>query len=342
MGLRDVRGQDRALRALGQALAQGRFHHAYRFEGPEGVGKEMTAMALARVLNCTDPGELTLEDEADVTLPADCGRCKQCRMIEAGGHPDVRVVAPPADRTVINIASIRELHGWVAYPPSEGRAKVVVVRDADRITEEAANAFLKMLEEPPSRTHFFLVTSRPHNLLNTVSSRSVPVRFAPLAPEDLDAVLRSLVTDERERARIDDVARLSGGSVSSALSQLSEQWGETLETVVSLDAAYAGSVADVVTLLEDVPMGRAHVETLLTFLEMFYRDVAYVGVTGDAEGLLLRPLEDAIRERARSLPPERASAMALAVPAHRSLLAGYVNPRMVLERLYMELESAAV
>ncbi len=339
MGLSSIRGQDRAIGTLGHAMKQGRLHHAYRFEGPGGVGKELTALCVARLLNCETPGihEIRTEGHETVAVPDFCARCRSCRKIEAGNHPDVKLLFAEKGKASISIAQIRELFGFVVYPPSEGKVKAIIVRDADRITEEAANALLKMLEEPPPRTHFFLVTARPHSMLHTITSRSVPVRFAPLGPADMKAVLAGIVGVEQEPGQLDAVIALSGGSVSSALSHLSAEWAEVIELVVRMDEAFDRGTAAMVTLLDDVAISRASAETLLTFLEMFYRDVAWLGVTGDPEGLMLHSIEPQITARARTLSARRASAMALRLPEHRALLQGYVNPRMVLERLHMEL-----
>lgn len=345
MGLSEIRGQDRALRTLGLAYEQGRLHHAYRFQGPEGVGKELTAMAMARVLNCQQPSTYEIPGEESrqaVTLPDFCGHCGACRKVASGNHPDVRMVTPEKGKARIAIAQIRELQGWVVYPPGEGRHKVVVVRDADRITEEAANAFLKMLEEPPPTTHFFLVTARPHNMLTTISSRSVPIRFMPLGDDDLREVLSRLLVEEEQRAQVDSIITLSEGSVTRAIMYLSEEYTEVMQTVVRLDRAYAGGIDELGNVLDDVAISRGSVALILNFLEMFYRDVAYLGVTGDPGGLMLRSVETHILERVDTLDPARASAMALLIPEHRQLLEGYVNPRMVLERLYGQLKSERV
>ena len=344
VGLSDIRGQDRALRALGLAMDQDRFHHAYRFEGPDGVGKELAALGLAKVLNCREGRTLSLEagdGQGAVTLPDFCGACLSCRKIESGNHPDVMTMSTEKKKTVITIKQVRELHGYVMYPPSEGEAKIVIVRDADRVTEEAANAFLKLLEEPPARTHFFLVTSRPHRLLPTITSRSVPVRFSPLETADMNAVLRGLLPDEPEERR-EGIAAMSGGSVSTAMAQVTEEWSEALEHVVALDRAFAGGVQDVVQALDDIPMGREETGRLLSLLEMWYRDVAYLGATGDRQGLMLKALEDEVARRAETLDPGAASNMTLQIPEHRALLENYVNPRMVIERLYMQLRSEDV
>ncbi len=344
MGLAAIRGQDRALRAVGLAMEQGRFHHAYRFEGPEGVGKELAALSLAKVLNCREGRTHTLEagDGQDaVTLPDFCGACLSCRKIETANHPDVLTLSTEKKKTVISIKQVRELHGYVMYPPSEGDAKVIIVRDADRVTEEAANAFLKLLEEPPGRTHFFLVTARPHRLLPTITSRSVPVRFSPLDIGDMTAVLGALLPGEPAE-RIEAVAAMSGGSVSAALEHVSEEWSEALERVVALDRAFAGGVHDVVQVLDEIAIGREEAGRLLSLLEMWYRDVAYMGVTGDRGGIMLKALEEHIVRRAGTLPPAMASTFTLRIPEHRALLENYVNPRMVIERLYMQLKSENV
>ncbi|MBW2263182.1 MAG: DNA polymerase III subunit delta' [Deltaproteobacteria bacterium] len=344
MGLARIRGQNRALRAVGLAMEQNRFHHAYRFEGPEGVGKELTALSIAKVLNCREGRTLVLEagDGQDaVTLPDFCGECISCRKIESGNHPDVQTLTTVKKKAAISIKQVRELHGYIMYPPSEGKAKVIIVRNADRVTEEAANAFLKLLEEPPARTHFFLVTARPHRLLPTITSRSVPVRFSPLDPADMMTILGGLLPDEPPE-QIESIAAMSGGSMEAALAHVSEEWSQALEQVVALDRAFAGGVHGVVQLLDEIPIGRQEVGRLLSLLEMWYRDVAYLGVTGDRQGLMLKALEDDVARRSETLSPGMASTMTLRIPEHRALLENYVNPRMVIERLYMQLKSEDV
>jgi len=135
---------------------------------------------------------------------------------------------------------------------------------------------------------------------------------------------------------------MSGGSMEAALAHVSEEWSQALEQVVALDRAFAGGVHGVVQLLDEIPIGRQEVGRLLSLLEMWYRDVAYLGVTGDRQGLMLKALEDDVARRAGTLSPGMASTMTLRIPEHRALLENYVNPRMVIERLYMQLKSEDV
>ena len=192
-----VAGQDTAVESLRRALAGGRTHHAYLFEGPEGVGKERAAFGLAQALVCTDS---TASGSA-------CGTCSACSRAvpkESGGlalHPDVIVLGrglyEPAqigrktpESKELSIDQVRTLVlARAAFPPHEGRAKVFVVRAADELSVSAANALLKTLEEPGNATHFILLTSRKAALLSTIRSRTLALRFGPLPPSVVERIL---------------------------------------------------------------------------------------------------------------------------------------------------------
>jgi DNA polymerase-3 subunit delta' len=221
-GFGHVRAQATAVDTLTLALRSGRVHHAYRFEGPEGVGKELAAFALARALVCTG-GD-----------PLGCGRCSACTraLTLAEGdpptpkHPDLRLVQrglytkeqighvreEVAEISVQQVRSIVLAHA--SFPPHEGRAKVFLVRAADELSTGAANAMLKTLEEPRQGTHFILLTSRPNRLLDTIRSRTLPIRFGPL-PDDVvrDVLVAAGVPAERHDLAIE----LAAGSASAAI-----------------------------------------------------------------------------------------------------------------------------
>lgn len=173
-----LRGQPRVVSLLERALERGRVAHAYLFTGPEGAGKTTAALALAAALNCeAQPG-------------VGCGgTCGPCAKIEAGIHPDVRVLERQGAARIIPIESVRrEVVAACALPPHEARARVFVVEEAGALQGPAANALLKTLEEPPPRTHFVLATTAPDQLLPTIRSRCQRVSFSEL-PEDLRAEL---------------------------------------------------------------------------------------------------------------------------------------------------------
>jgi DNA polymerase-3 subunit delta' len=238
--LATVRGQPTALETLRRALASGRVHHAYLFDGPNGVGKERAAFGLAQALVCErreGVPQARAERESgrhDERLPhADaCGECKACvRAVPSPDqgrpmHPDVVVLErglydPAAigrrspEVQDISIDQVRTLVlSRAAFPPYEGRARIFIIRRAEELSQSAANALLKTLEEPGSRTHFVLLSSSADALPPTIRSRTQRVRFGRL-PED---VIRELLVERGvDPARAVEVAARAEGSMAVAL-----------------------------------------------------------------------------------------------------------------------------
>ncbi len=145
-------------------LKQKRLAHAYMFIGPSGVGKFETAREIAKTVNCESG-----------TLPCEC---ISCRRIESGSHPDVKVLSCGLGET-IKIEEIRDLIAQVQLRPFEARYKVFIIRNAETLTLEAANALLKTLEEPSATSLLILTTSVPEKNLGTIRSRCQPVYFFP-------------------------------------------------------------------------------------------------------------------------------------------------------------------
>lgn len=237
MGFSHLLGQDPAKRVLEHALSGGAVHHAYRFEGPRGVGKTTAAMAFAAALLCPED-------------PLGCGKCSSCARAstlsptapEVPAHPDLLFVGrglypqnliSASEANGISVEQVRRIiQPRMGFPPHEGKALVVLIFDADELTVSAANALLKTLEEPPPSTHFVLMTSRPARLLDTIVSRTLRVRFGPL-PEAAIATLlareghsealaaRSSGSLERARALAEPERRARGQSfVDHALSAI--------------------------------------------------------------------------------------------------------------------------
>jgi DNA polymerase-3 subunit delta' len=253
MPFSDILGQSTAVDTLKRALELGKVHHAYRFEGPDGVGKEKAAFALAQCLVCTEPkGKLA------------CGACSACRRVvtmsegppQVPKHPDVVLLerglypaavlgTESAETNTINLPQVKKLvQSRVGYPPHEGQALVFIIRRADELNVNAANALLKTLEEPPEKTHFILLTHRPHRLLDTIRSRTLAVRFAPLSDENLGIILDRLGADR-------SVIPLAAGSAAQAMAMSDEQQLSAKQAFVSALSASI-EAPDLATALSDI------------------------------------------------------------------------------------------
>jgi DNA polymerase-3 subunit delta' len=200
-----VRGHEAQIRAFERVVQRGRLAHAYLFTGPPGIGKRLFAEELAKALLCEAPAGKRLEA---------CDHCAACTQIAAGTHADYFVAGRPEESLELPIAVMREFCQKFGLKPARGRGKVAILDDADDLNEEAANCFLKTLEEPPPKSVLLLIGSSADRLLPTIVSRCQVVHFQPLTEE---VVKELLVTQGVEdQALVQRVARLSGGSPGQA------------------------------------------------------------------------------------------------------------------------------
>jgi len=228
MSLRQITGHRHLLDLIARAVSCGTLPPSLIFAGPEGVGKRMSAVALAQLMNCLEPGKFNGLDA--------CGSCASCKRIARSVHADVLMIEP-GDTGAIRIDQVRDAIERAAYKPFEGRRRVVIINDAEALNIEAQNALLKTLEEPPTASSFILVTSRPDMLLPTVLSRCQRLRFGRLSPGDVAAVLiRDHAYAETDAHA---AASLSDGSVGRALEGATDEFVEAREAATELIAAVA-------------------------------------------------------------------------------------------------------
>ena len=201
MALKDVVGQDHITRLLMASIEDSHLAGAYLLTGNEGSGKRFLAYQFAKALNCAEG------------LGDSCNRCLPCRKIENGNHPDVKEIS--AGEASIKIDSIRELRDEINLKPFEGRWKVFIIPDAERLSLSASNSLLKTLEEPPTKSLIVLTAANPGQIIPTVQSRCQRLFFRPLDVEVMERVLveRWGFSSEEARSR----AIVSGGSLGEGL-----------------------------------------------------------------------------------------------------------------------------
>jgi DNA polymerase-3 subunit delta' len=190
-------GQEAAVESLRSAIESDRLGHAYVFVGPRGVGRAPAALALAASVNCPDGG---------------CGECAVCTKVLRKAHPDVHHVSAEGGQIVVD--QVRAVREDAARAPYEGRMKVFIVDEAERLNPAAANALLKVLEEPPASALFVLMTDAPDDMLPTVTSRCRRVDFVPLGHGEIVEVLTQHHRVDPDRA---SWAAAAGGNLATAL-----------------------------------------------------------------------------------------------------------------------------
>jgi DNA polymerase-3 subunit delta' len=213
MSFHDIYGHEKKIEIIQKALTQQRIGHAYLFSGIQAIGKRTLAREFIKAINC----------EKSDSLYDSCNECVSCRKIDRESHPDVFFVEAKnqlikgefIESQFIRIATIREIQEQMKCKPLEARRRVFIIDDADKMNDEAANAFLKVLEEPTESNVLILITAKPYSLRPTIISRCQHIRFNPL---DSSTVVRFLVNEknmDNHKAML--LAALSGGSIGNAL-----------------------------------------------------------------------------------------------------------------------------
>ncbi len=203
-------GQPEVLSLLKNCLQTGNLAHAYLFVGPPHVGKTTLALDLAQALNCQG-------------IEPPCGECQSCRRILSGKHADVTIIelnsssntAETKPRVKIGIDGIKELERQANLSPYEGKYKIFIIDGAENLSGEAANCFLKTLEEPPAGVIFILLTAEETQLLQTVVSRCQRLELKPMPNVEVENILVESRGIDSDRARF--LARLSDGCLGWAL-----------------------------------------------------------------------------------------------------------------------------
>ena len=191
--------------------------HAYRIHGPRGSGKRTLAIEIAAALNCKGNGS---------TLP--CGKCNTCRRIRSGQFTDLKTLALAEGKATIGVEEVRTLREDMFLTATESEYKIYVFADADKLTPQAQNALLKVLEEPPERVLILLLSESPDRLLGTIKSRAPAIRMARFSPEKLDAYLQQYCMEavslsRRDPQRYRELLYSADGVIGQALELMDEK-----------------------------------------------------------------------------------------------------------------------
>jgi len=311
MVFENILGQQRVKNFFEKALKSQRLSHAYLFVGDRGVGKEATALELAKALFCEKSGACSAEP------------CPNCMRVSKLSYPDLHFIFPaPAiikDKAkekvneakrvqilesvaanpylraelwanpMISIDKIRELRRQSSYKSFEGRGRIAIIVDAERMSEEAANSVLKILEEPPEKMYLLMISSRPNLLLPTISSRCQIIKFEPLKATEIEQAIIENYNIEQEKSRL--TSRLASGSYRRAVELLDdniqEMQNQSLEFFRKSVQSEFTQILYVDELLKACQRDLKKVKDLLSLLLIWFRDALVFRETGESNQELL-------------------------------------------------------
>jgi len=329
-----VRGQDQLVRALEVGLSLGRLSHAYLFVGPKHIGKKTLALDLARAVNC-------LQENG-----RPCLHCDQCVRISAFNHADVRVIdlsAPDGTSSrskEIGIDVIREIKHQVILKPFEGRYRVFIFDGAENLSEEAANALLKTLEEPPQQVLIILLTAWEDAVLPTILSRCQRLMLRLLPKEQ---VVRELVEHHSVAdGAAERLARLSRGCLGWAITALNDPEvlsirNDRLEVISSMTGAdLENRFSYAAELSSQYFRERDDVREILYLWLGWWRDILLLG-QGAEEYIQNLDFMETLSQQAEKLTLVQKMHVVRSVCRTLDVLEHNVNPRLALEVMMLAL-----
>lgn len=339
-------GNQRVKDLLKRMIAQGRLPGALLFTGQEGIGKKEFALEVARNLNCRS----LIKNEA-------CGKCGPCTRISKinfppeseaeqwnqiiwTDHPDVGIVVAP--RRLLRVEQMRHIEREANYRPFEGKARVFLVDDADRLNDASANALLKILEEPPPTSLLILITARPAMLLPTIRSRCQMIRFSPLTADELETYLVKNQLSDKSAARLR--AHTAEGSLRRALSGDITSFTEQRQAMMAVLNALVVK-GDPVSLLRSAEelneaQYKEEFEARLEVLETLIRDAWMLSLGVEPSNLVNEDLLDQLQNVAKKLEPARASEWILLIEDMREQLVVNINRKAATDALFMSMATS--
>lgn len=274
-----IQGHEQIKNDLRQLLAEKRLPHALLFTGIEGIGKNLTAKVLAKVLLCS--GE-----------EKPCNICPSCRAFDVQNHPDFYYLEPEGKANNIKIEQIRQMQSQIALSPYLADKRVVIINDAETMNEAAENSLLKTLEEPTGDVVFILVTANKDLLLPTILSRCMKLYFAPLLEDEIKIILKSKYVVEENKATV--IAKLSGGSMKRAISFLDDDNFNLCQNAMDFLSRDLNA-KDIWQISDDFSaMDKAKIKQWADFLQMIIRDLLLLRAEADDNLLYNRDKKDVL------------------------------------------------
>ena len=325
-GFRDMIGHEQTIEHLQNAIQSNKVSHAYLFQGEPGSGKGMMADAFAMTLQCSENG-------TDA-----CGHCHSCRQAVGRNHPDIIYVTHEKPGS-IGVDDIRDqLVGDVMIKPYNGKYKIYIVEEAEKMTPQAQNALLKTLEEPPAYAVILLLTTNASVLLDTIRSRCVLLNLKPVPDEKVRRYLMEHLEIPDYQAEI--CVAFAQGSIGKAVTLASSENFNAIKASAMhlMSTVKEKDINDVINTVKEVQQYKVDIRDYLDILAVWFRDVLYFKATRDVDGVIFKDQLKNIRKSSSTSSYEGLEQILNAIQTAKTRLDANVNFDLTMELLFLTIK----
>ena len=323
---KDVVGHKDILKYISSAVENNRVSHAYILNGERGSGKKMLANLFAMTLLCE-----TGDNEP-------CGKCHSCKQAESGNHPDIIRVTHEKPNS-ISVDDIRtQVNNTVDIKPYQGPYKVYIIPQADMMTQQAQNAILKTIEEPPSYAVFLLLTENAETLLPTINSRCVMLKLRNIK----DTLIKKYLMENLEIPdyKADMCTAFAQGNMGRAIMLAnSDHFNEIREEAVQLLKHISEmELNEIVAAVKNISVYKLEITDYLDIIMIWYRDVLLYKATKEIDKVVFKDQLQSIKEQARKSSYEGIELILESLEKAKARLKANVNFDLVMELLFLTIK----
>ena len=325
-GFDEIVGHEQIIEHLTAAIEMGKTSHAYIFNGPEYSGKRLLAESFAMALQCENHD------------PKGCGRCRSCRQVQGHNQPDVIYVSHEKPNT-IGVDDIRvQLNNDIQVKPYSSRYKIYIVDEAEKMNQQAQNALLKTIEEPPEYGIIMLLTTNADNFLQTILSRCITLNLKTVKDQVIRDYLMHKYHVPDYQAEV--CAAFAQGNVGKAIQLASsEDFNALKESCLKLMGKLEDAeIYDMGTEVKAVSEYKTRIMDYLDLMTIWFRDVLYIKSTGSVKGLIYRDQVYELRKQAARRSYEGIETILKAIEQARTRLSANVNFDLTIELLLLTIK----
>lgn len=327
---KDIIGHEKIIRHFQTAIETGQVSHAYILEGEAGSGKKTLARAFAKALQCE-------EKKAD-----SCGKCRSCLMAESGNHPDIIWVTHEKPNT-ISVDEIRtQVNGDIGIKPYSGSYKIYIVDEADKMNEQAQNALLKTIEEPPAYVVILLLARQTGSFLSTILSRCITLSLKPVADEKIKQYLLThtdLSDDDAEFCTGYSMGNLGKAMELATCDKMVEMREECVHL---LSYIHEMEIYEVISSIKEISKYKEEIIEFLDMMMIWYHDVLILKTTGDANKIVFQPYYNLLMKLTVHMTYESIQNILYAFDKVKIRLRANVNFDVALELLLLTIKENIV